>query len=182
MEFYKFDQENIGKYHESNLRAKKTLDARMDEIIHALKKAVRLQVILGLLFTISAIFLFRSLYCAPLYIAILWIFVWCTTMLRSYFCIHGMWKQGIRKEQRKAAFLRIRSQLYTQLIILLWFVISVGFYCSLGMGLLFTGNLLIIGIALTSIAYAMCYMTCSPRNLRWWEFSNDTEGYWRLGE
>lgn len=182
MEFYKFDQDNIGKYHESNIHAKKTLDTRMNEISHSLKKAIRLQIILGLLFAVSAIAFFRSLYCAPLYISILWIFMWCTTMLRTYFCIHGMWKQGIQKEQRIAAFSRIRNLFYAQLAILLWFLITVGFYCYLGMGLLFAGNILITGIALTSIAYALGYMTCSQKNLRWWEFSNDTEGYWRLGE
>lgn len=105
-----------------------------------------------------------------------------TTLLRTYFCIHGLWKQGIKKEQRQKAFFRIRRLIYAQLIILLWFLITVGFYCSLGMDVLFVGNIVIIGIALTSIAYAFSYMTCSQKNLRWWEFSNDTEGYWRLGE
>lgn len=182
MEFYTFDQDNIGKYHESNLRAKKTLDERMDEISRSLRKAIRMQITLGVVFALSAVLCFRSLYCAPLYVAILWIFLWCTTMLRSWFCIHGLWKQGVRKEQRKTAFLRIRGKIYTQFVILVWFLISAGFYCYLDMGISFTGSLLIIGIGLTSIAYAISYMTCSQRNLRWWEFSNDTEGYWRLGE
>lgn len=182
MEFYKFDQDNIGKYQDSNIYARKTLDMRIHEISLSLRKALRLQMVMGVLFTVSALALFQPLYCAPLYVSILWIFLWGTTLLRTYFCIHGLWKQGIKKEQRQKAFFRIRRLIYAQLIILLWFLITVGFYCSLGMGVLFVGNIVIIGIALTSIAYAFSYMTCSQKNLRWWEFSNDTEGYWRLGE
>lgn len=182
MEFYKFDQDNIGKYHDSNIHAKKTLDTRINEISRSIRKAIRLQMVLGVFFAVSALALFQSLYCAPLYVSILWIVLWCTTLLRTCFSIHGLWKQGIKKDQRQAAFFRIRKLFHMQFIILLWFLITVGFYCSLGMGLLFTGNILIIGIALTSIAYAFSYMTCSQKNLRWWEFSNDTEGYWRLGE
>lgn len=80
------------------------------------------------------------------------------------------------------AFLRIREQLFVQLFFLLWFVIMVGFYCHLGMGILFTANILIIGIALTSIAYGLSYMSCSQKNLHWWEFSFDNEDYWVLGK
>ncbi len=83
---------------------------------------------------------------------------------------------------RKAAFFRIRSFFHAQLLFLLWFVAMTGYYCHLGMGFAFTGTLLVIGIALACIAYSLSYMSCSQKNLRWWEFGNDTEEYWVLGK
>lgn len=180
MEFYQFDQNNLGKYHYSNQQAAKTLESRVDEICRSLRKTFRMQLTLGILFSVSCLVFFRKMYCAPLYLAILWAFVWNVTMLRSYFAVHNMWKLGVNKDGRKIAFLRIRRQLLTQLLFLLWFIVIVGFYCHLEMGLLFTGNLLVIGIALASIAYALSYLSCSQKNLRWWEFSNDNEDYWVL--
>lgn len=182
MELYEFDQDNLGKYHYSNKRAKKTLDTRINEVCRSLKKAIRLQVIFGVLFIVSAIVFCHSLYCAPLYLSVLWIFIWSTTMLRTFFCIHGMWKMGVRREQRKKVFFRIRKLFQIQVMILLWFLIVVGFYCYLDMGVLFVGYILIIGIALAFIAYALSYLSCSQKNLLWWEFSNDNEGYWIVGE
>ncbi|MGF0032768.1 hypothetical protein ACQRBN_07350 [Bariatricus sp. SGI.154] len=182
MEFYEFDQDNLGKYHFSNKQAKKTLEARIGEICRSIKRAIRLQVILGVIFIVSAVVFLHSLYCAPLYLSILWIFTWSTTMLRMYFCIQGMWKMGVRKEQRKMVFLRIRGLFHVQLMILAWFLVVVGFYCYLDMGVLFVGNILVMGIVLAFIAYALSYMTCSQKYLLWWEFGNDNEGYWILGE
>lgn len=182
MEFYEFDQNNLGKYQYSNELANKTLEIRVDEICRSLRKAFRIQTILGILFAASSLAFYQQMYCAPLYLSIIWAFVWSITMLRTYFAIHNMWRLGVRKEGRKIAFLRIREQLFIQLFFLLWFVIMVGFYCYLGMGILFTANILIIGIALTSIAYGLSYMSCSQKNLHWWEFSYDNEDYWVLGK
>lgn len=182
MEFYKFDQNSLGKYQYSNKQAKKTLDIRIGEICRSLRKAFRMQALLGILFAVSGSAFYQRMYCAPLYLAIIWAFVWSITILRTYFAIHNMWRLGIRKEDRKTAFLRIQKQCLIQLLFLLWFVIMVGVYCSLGMGVLFTGNILIIGFVLANIAYGLAYLSCSPKNLYWWEFSNDNEDYWVLGK
>lgn len=182
MEFYKFDQNNLGKYQYSNKQAAKTLDIRVDEICRSLRKVLRMQIIIGILFALASIAFHRQMYCAPLYLAIIWAFVWCLTMLRTYFAIHNMWRLGVRREGRREALFRIRELLFIQLILLLWFIATVGFYCHLGMGILFTGNILIIGIALTSIAYGLSYLSCSQKNLHWWEFSYDNESYWVLGK
>lgn len=182
MEFYQFDQNNLGKYHYSNEQAAKTLDIRVNEICRSLRKAFRMQVTLGVLFALSCLAFFRNMYCAPLYLAIIWAFVWSITMLRTYFAVHNMWRLGVNKDGRKTASFRVRKQLLVQLFFLLWFMTMVGFYCHLGMGLLFTVNLLVIGAVLAAIAYALSYLSCSQKNLRWWEFSNDNEDYWVLGK
>lgn len=182
MEFYKFDQNTLGKYQYSNNQAAKTLDIRVTEICRSLRKAFRMQTILGVLFALSSPVFYQRMYCAPLYLAIIWAFVWSITILRTYFAIHNMWKLGVKKEGRKTALLRIREQLFIQLFFLLWFAAMVGFYCYLDMGIFFTGNILIIGIVLAGIAYALSYLSCSQKNLHWWEFSNDNEDYWVLGK
>lgn len=182
MEFYTFDQNNLGKYQYSNKQAAKTLDIRVNEISRSLRKAFRRQTMLGILFALMSLAFHQRMYCAPLYLAIIWAFVWCTTMLRTYFAIHNMWRLGVGKEGRQKAFFRIRELLFIQLGFLFWFVVMVGFYCHLGMGILFTGNILVIGIALTSIAYGLSYLSCSQKNLHWWEFSYDNEDYWVLGK
>lgn len=180
MEFYVFDQNNPGKYQYSNKQAKKTLEVRAEEICRSLRKSIRAQILSGIFFAVSCLIFFQKMYCAPLYLAIIWAFIWSITMLRTYFAIHNMWRFSIRKEGRRAIFFRIRKLFYLQLLLLLWFVTMVGFYCYLGMGILFTGTILISGAVLAAIAYALSYLSCSQKNLRWWEFSNDNEDYWIL--
>lgn len=182
MEFYRFDQNNLGKYQYSNKQAAKTLDIRLGEICRSLRKAFRMQAVLGILFAASSLIFYQQMYCAPLYLAIIWAFVWSITTLRTYFAIHNLWRLGVEKEDRKTAFRRIHKQFFIQIFYLLWFIIMVGFYCHLGMGILFTGNILIIGIVLADTAYGLAYLSCSQKNLRWWEFSDDNEDYWVLGK